>query len=143
MADADLLLGWRNEPATRAASFNSAEISRETHLRWLERVLQDESRALLIVEVGGEALGQIRLDRSKTDPEVAEIHIGLDTAARGRSIGRRALRSAVEQAPDRIGAARVEARVKADNVASLRAFEAAGFRAVRSNDDVVELVAEP
>jgi RimJ/RimL family protein N-acetyltransferase len=143
MADADLLLSWRNDPATRAASFNSAEISRDTHLCWLGRTLKDENCALLIVEVAGEAIGQVRLDRSHEDRDAAEIHIALDPAARGRSIGRLALRAAVGEAPSRIGARRIQARVKPENEASLRAFAAAGFRQVESDAGVVKLVAEP
>jgi RimJ/RimL family protein N-acetyltransferase len=140
IADADLLLAWRNDPETRAASFTSDEISRDTHVRWLERKLADADCALLIVEHGGQPVGQVRLDR---EGDAAEIHIALAPAARGRSLGREALRAAVTATPEVLGARRVEARVKEDNVASLRAFEAAGFRVVGRERGVVELVAEP
>jgi RimJ/RimL family protein N-acetyltransferase len=142
-ADADVLLAWRNDAGTRAASFNSEEIPRDGHVRWLAAKLNDPDCALLIVEAQGEAVGQVRLDRSDEDRDVAEIHIALDPAARGRSIGRRALRAAVGEAPAKIGAHRIEARVKPENEASLRAFEAAGFRVVSNDADVVKLIAEP
>lgn len=142
-ADADVLLAWRNDAGTRAASFNSEEIPRDGHVRWLAAKLNDPGCALLIIEAEGAAVGQVRLDRSHEDPDVAEIHIALDLAARGRSIGRRALRAAVGEAKSRIGARRIEARVKPENEASLRAFEAAGFRLIGSDADVVKLVAEP
>lgn len=140
-ADADLLLTWRNDPATRAASFDQEEIARDAHVRWLEQKLNDDGCALLIVQVAGVSVGQVRLDRSDVDPQLAQIHIALDSTARGRSIGRLALRAAVAEAPARVGASRIEARVKAENEASIRAFEAAGFRVVGNDGGVVELVA--
>jgi RimJ/RimL family protein N-acetyltransferase len=138
MADSDLLLAWRNDPAARAASFSLDEIPRATHLHWLEGKLADPSCAVLIIEHSGEPVGQIRLERAG---DTAEIHIALAPAARGRSIGRQALRSAVAHART-LGARRVEARVKHDNEASLRAFEAAGFRVVGREQGIVELVAD-
>jgi RimJ/RimL family protein N-acetyltransferase len=139
-ADADLLLAWRNDPATRAASFSSEEIPREAHLRWLAGKLEDDNCALLVIEVAGAPVGQVRLEK---DGDTAEIHIALAPAARGRSIGRQALQAAVGQAPVTLGAKHVVARVKADNESSLRAFEAAGFRVRSLEEDVVTLVAEP
>jgi RimJ/RimL family protein N-acetyltransferase len=138
--DADLLLAWRNDPATRAASFSSDEITRDQHVRWLEGKLDDERCALLIVEESGEPVGQVRLER---DGNTAEVHIALAPAARGRAIGRQALRAAVALVPATLGVRRVEARVKDDNEASLRTFQAAGFRIARHEEGVIELVAEP
>lgn len=141
IADADLLLGWRSDPATRAASFSSDEIPRDRHMRWLEGKLADERCALLIVEAEGEPVGQVRLDRVPAAGS-AEIHIALAPAARGRSIGRLALCAAVSRAAA-LGVTRVEARVKNDNEPSLRAFQAAGFRVVAQEAGVVLLVTEP
>jgi RimJ/RimL family protein N-acetyltransferase len=140
MADADLLLAWRNDPATRASSFRSEEIPRATHLKWLERKLADNACAVLIVEEAGEPVGQVRLD---ADAHMAEIHVAVAPVARSRSIGRQALRAAVAQAPALLGVSRIKANVKPDNEASLRAFEAAGFRIVTRDAGVVTLVAEP
>lgn len=141
MADADLLLALRSDPVTRAASFSSDDIPRDTHIRWLEEKLADERCALLIVEAEGETVGQVRLDRAPAAGS-AEIHIALAPAARGRSIGRIALCVAVARAASH-GVTRVEARVKEDNEPSLRAFQAAGFRVVAKEAGVVLLVTEP
>jgi RimJ/RimL family protein N-acetyltransferase len=139
-ADADLLLAWRNDPATRAASFGSEEIPRDAHLRWLARKLEDENCALLVIEIAGAPVGQLRLER---DGDTAEVHIALAPAARGRSIGRHALRTAVAEARSLLGVSRITANVKPENEASLRAFEAAGFRVVTRDAGVVVLVATP
>ena len=139
MADADLLLGWRNDPATRAASFNREEIDYEAHVRWLTRKLAEPECALLIVEDAGLPVGQVRLER---ESDAAEIHIALAPEARGRSIGRRALRAAVAETPALLGVRRVQARVREENHPSLRAFTAAGFHIVGRDGGVVELATE-
>jgi hypothetical protein len=39
MEDADLLLRWRNDPTTRANSFDSSPIDREDHIRWVRAMV--------------------------------------------------------------------------------------------------------
>lgn len=123
-ADAEALWRWRNEPSTRAQSFDSRPILLAVHRDWLADKLADRSVLLAIVELDGLAVGQVRLE-GVNGPE-AEIHIGLGTQARGRGVGRAALEEAAGWAAER-GVRRVVAHVKRDNAASLRAFAAAGF----------------
>jgi RimJ/RimL family protein N-acetyltransferase len=136
-SDEGRLLEWRNEPTSRAASLTEGEVSPEDHKRWYARKLADPSSALFIVMDGDEPVGQIRLDRIAND--VAEVSIGLAPEARGRGIGRRALVLAALEAESRLGVTTISARIKSENVASLRSFEAAGFREVRRDEGVVEL----
>jgi RimJ/RimL family protein N-acetyltransferase len=139
--DEELVLIWRNEVSTRAGSFSSEEISRDEHSRWFARKLADSNCKLLIVEEDGRPVGQVRLDRVEADK--AEISIGLAPDARGRGVGREALRCAVLEAPRRLGVTTVTAFVKHNNAASLAAFTAAGFRVIGESDDVVELLIAP
>jgi RimJ/RimL family protein N-acetyltransferase len=136
-ADAELLLEWRNDPDTRAGSFQQDPIGLEEHRAWLRGVLADSERVLLVVELDGVPSGSVRVDRE--DAETAEIHIALAASARGRKVGLWALREASQQADGLLGVKRIRARVKSDNLASLRAFEAAGFERVDERDGVVEL----
>ena len=136
--DEHLLLGWRNEASTRAASFGSNEISPEEHHRWFADKLRDPGCALFIVEEGGEPVGQVRLDL-RGDGE-AEISIGLAPEARGRGIGRESLRQALLEAPRALGVSRLTALVKRENEASLAAFASVGFVVVGGDGDVVQLL---
>jgi UDP-2,4-diacetamido-2,4,6-trideoxy-beta-L-altropyranose hydrolase len=138
--DEERLLTWRNDPSTRAASFTSEVISAADHGRWFARKLRDPACALLIVEEGGRPVGQVRLDR--LDPNLVEISIGLAREARGHGLGREALRLAVSEASGLFAVKTIRAMVKPGNDASLRAFNAAGFRIVREDDDAVELLCE-
>jgi RimJ/RimL family protein N-acetyltransferase len=135
--DEDLLLKWRNDPATRRASFRSDEISSADHHRWFLEKLEDPDCAILVVEVDGLPVGQIRLDRVAVG--VAEISIGLAAEVRGRGFGRKALLRAVPEAKRLLGACCIKALVKRGNAASLAAFASAGFRVIREDGTVVEL----
>jgi RimJ/RimL family protein N-acetyltransferase len=135
--DAEALLAWRNDPATRAASFDQDEIALEDHRAWLGRRLADPACVLLVVEEEGRASGSVRLERE--DAGTAEIHVALAPEARGRGLARRVLREASERAGELLGVDVVRARVKAGNESSLRAFRAAGFEAAGERDGVVDL----
>jgi RimJ/RimL family protein N-acetyltransferase len=124
-ADALKLWQWRNEPDTRAASFDSEPIAYGDHARWLEAKLNDENVFVLIAVAGGEAeIGYVRLDRHG---DSVEVNLSLDRSRRGRGLGTSAIRAATEYAVDTLGIGRLTARVKPENTASVRAFRAAGF----------------
>jgi len=135
--DAALLLAWRNDPDVRAASFAQDEVSEREHREWLRAKLGEPGSLLLIVELSGEPVGQVRLDRRTADE--AEISISLAPPARRRGVGRAALSLAVGEAATRLGVRLVSARVKEDNERSLHAFEAAGFAETRRSAGVVTL----
>ena len=134
--DRDLLLAWRNDPVTRAASFNSDEVTPDEHDEWLVRKLADRDCALLVAEDEGEPVGQVRFDRRGA---TAEVDIAVAPARRGRGLGTELLRLAAPTARRALGVERVTARVKHDNAASLRAFEKAGFERTGESAGVVEL----
>ena len=118
---------WRNDETTRAASFDSAPIGFETHRRWFDESLQRPDRHLFIVLADGYAAGVVRLDVAAT---AGMVSIYLALAWRGRGVGPSALAALERIAFGPLGLERMEARVKADNVASLAAFRKAGFVAV-------------
>jgi RimJ/RimL family protein N-acetyltransferase len=134
--DAELLLTWRNEPTTRQASFDTGNVDRETHIRWLDRRLTDPRCVLLIVTIDGEPAGQLRIDLEDNDK--ATVSIGLAPRARGRRLAAPALRLAEPVAREH-GAVRLVAQVKADNEPSLRAFRRSGYHEVGRTAQVVTL----
>lgn len=135
--DEQLVLAWRNEASARAASFSTRKISHRRHHTWFTDRLADPDCVLLIVEEDGRPIGQVRLDRLNRDS--AEISIGLSPDARGRGLGREALRRSVLEATRLLAVADIKAFVKQSNAASLAAFIAAGFRVVGEGDEAIEL----
>ncbi|SDC00292.1 GNAT family N-acetyltransferase [Nocardioides lianchengensis] len=133
--DADRLLAWRNERSTRAASLTQDVIEPAAHRSWLERRLADETCRLLIVELDGTPVGQVRLDRSGGD---AEVSIGLAEHVRGRGVGAEALRL-VRGALPWPEVIRLLAHVREENAASLRLFAGLGYDELGRDDGVVAL----
>lgn len=124
-ADAALLWTWANEPAVRAASFRSDPIPWESHLRWFSARRADTGTRMLIAEQAGEPLGVVRFESTH---DGFTISVAVAAAARGRGWGARIIAGSTAEVAAATGARRINAFIKPANVASLRAFERAGYR---------------
>lgn len=138
--DAALLLGWANEPTTRAAGYHPEPIDPDTHRRWLADRLGAPGRRLYIGLDDGMPVGPVRIDIDADGR--AEVGISVAPAARGRGVGRGLLAAGLAAAlADTVAdAARADAdaadlpirtfvaRIRPDNAASLALFRGAGFR---------------
>lgn len=117
------LLRWRNHPAIRAVSHDQTEINEATHTAWLERTLDDSRRLLLIAERKGEAVGVVRFDLDTPQAFISVYRVPESTERDGL------IRAASDWiAGQRPEIRRIVAEVLPDNVASLAAFHAAGYR---------------
>lgn len=122
MEDADLLFIWRNDPVTRLGSHSDAEFDFESHLSWLKSSLASQTRDLLIVEENGLPVGTVRIDYPAVG--VAALSWTVAPEARGRGVGKRMVRLAVEMIP---ASCIIRAEVKVENTASIKVAEAAGL----------------
>jgi RimJ/RimL family protein N-acetyltransferase len=118
--DAARLLAWRNDPETRRASHDSAEVTPEEHRAWLERVLHDPDRRLWVVRRGHEAVGTVRADRDAEG--TTELSWTVAPGARGQGLGKRMVALVAARL---VGPLRAE--VKRGNTASGKIAEAAGM----------------
>ena len=127
--DADLLLEWRNDPQTRIASHNTAEVKIDEHISWLTRVLNNQNRRLLIAEEDGVPVGTVRADYSDG---VYELSWTVAPNARGRGVGKRMVALLAKQITEPI-----RAEVKVGNEASGRIAEHAGMKYEREDNGVL------
>ena len=125
-SDADLLLAWSNDPATRLASFHPAPIERTRHLQWLAARLASPTTGFWIGEAGGRPIGQIRVE--VIADRVGEISIATAPEARGVGLGGALLRAGIEEAGRVLSLVSLLARVRLDNAASIALFVGAGFK---------------
>lgn len=124
-ADAGTLYAWRNHPRVRAVSRNTADFAYDEHLRWMDKVLNDPQRHLLIGERDGEPVGVLRFDVADDEAEVS-IYLAPDRIGSGD--GAALLRAGEEWLrAERPAVQRLNAWVNAGNVASERLFERCGF----------------
>jgi UDP-2,4-diacetamido-2,4,6-trideoxy-beta-L-altropyranose hydrolase len=126
--DSRMIWSWANDPLTRAVSFSSDPISWERHVKWFESQLAD-SNAMFYVATDAQAapLGQVRFN---VDNGRGTVSIGLGSEHRGKGLGVKVLDQAVQEVFQTGRVRQLDAYVKADNQASLRLFERAGFREV-------------
>jgi UDP-2,4-diacetamido-2,4,6-trideoxy-beta-L-altropyranose hydrolase len=124
LADRERIWHWRNERGTRAASFDSATIRWDTHVRWFDNALQRSDRKIFIIEADSVAVGTVRLDIVEREASVS-IHLAQEW--RGQGFGSSALRALAELAFGPLEIDRLIASIKPDNQVSIGAFAKAGF----------------
>ena len=127
--DADRLMSWRNDPATRAASHNAAAVSTEQHRAWLASSLANPDRELFIALLDGKPVGTVRADRGE---DAVELSWTVAPAARGRGLGGPMVRLLAERI-----AGPIRAEVRVGNPASSRIAIGAGMRLVGQQGDVL------
>jgi RimJ/RimL family protein N-acetyltransferase len=126
--DTRLLFEWRNDPETRQASLNQAEISWATHVAWLDQKLRDPDCRIWMLERDGDAVGQVRYER---DGPIARISLSIAAAFRGRGLGAELLKRSVPLACLELGPSLLVGVVLPANTASQHVFERAGFSSAR------------
>jgi len=124
-ADRDVLLAWRNDPTAHRYYEHPHPVTPDVHDRWLTDRLTLDPPALWLAWDGDTPLGSVRLDTGGDGS--AELSIVVDAAHRGRGTGTVLLTWAQTVAPD-LGVRLLIARIRPENVASRRLFEAAGYQ---------------
>ena len=129
MADADILLAWRNDPEVRSVSFHSSTIQHAEHQQWLTRSIAMQDRILLMAEDRhGNAIGKIQIDFTSETVNSVTIGIVVGQRYRGRGLGTILIEkstSALFKAEKNVQ--QIVAQIKPGNLASERAFRKAGF----------------
>ena len=123
--DAQNLFDWRNDSETRANSIETGEILWENHINWLQKSLLNPMRDLYIIEDDqGASCGTIRLDNDG-DGEY-EISWTVAPEFRGKGIGKKMTKKFFDEyLKDK--KRHVIARVKKENIASIKMIESLGF----------------
>ena len=125
MQDMDLIYKWANDPVVRINSFNSDPIQYDTHVKWYNRVMSDESVLQYILMDDDTPIGQIRLN---IDGSEAEIGYSIASDYRGKGYGHIVLQLVAKEMkanhPD-IGC--LVAKVKPENIVSSKLFEHEGY----------------
>ncbi len=125
-ADSTDLFAWRNAEEVRRYSHDPAPIARDTHQRWLAATLADARRILLIGESEGHPIGVLRYD---LEGSFATTSVYLVPGQGGLGLGSELLKTGSRWLRMRHPEiAEIRAQVLAGNLASERAFEAAGYR---------------
>jgi len=139
-SDCKAVWEWRNDPDTRRNSFSTCQISYAEHKAWFTKCLNDRNVRILVFESGRNRIGQVRFNINPDINGVAEIHVTVAPAFRGKGYGSAILSSAGRYALSNLGLRTILAKIKKTNVPSIRAFRSAGFRHFRHEGENVVLV---
>ena len=123
--DCDMIFNWRNADESRYFSSSTEPIPYETHVSWFDNALLDRDRAILIGEIDGEPAGVIRYDRKD---ERAIVSVYLVPGCKGKGLGVELISGGNQWIENYWQIKTIDALINAENVASIGAFEAAGFR---------------
>lgn len=123
-ADAPIMFDWRNDESTRAVSLESGAIEWDSHIAWLDRVLDASSHRLFVGEIGARPVGVIRFDFSDSDR--GEVSLYLDPSLHGLGLGPPLLLAGEDAA----GIQTIDATVIEINRASQILFTRCGYEQV-------------
>ncbi len=121
--DIDLTYQWATDPLVRQNSYSSDAITIEGHRKWFLRKLEDNEALFIIMEVDGTPVGLVRFERNDT-----QFVIGITVAPdqRGKGYATKMLVEGLKEYSLRWNKP-VYAYIKVENVASVKAFQRAGF----------------
>ena len=118
---------WRNEPEVRRGMFITRRISWREHKGFWDNLLKNKNRFAFVIELAGQDLGAVRLDRAGG---VAEVDIFVSSKYQGRGIGTNAIKE-VEKKAKELNIDKLIAKVKPGNKPSIKMFENCGFKLKR------------
>ena len=132
LADAQDVFNLANDDAVRKGSFDSDPIAWSDHLGWLRAKLGDNNCYFFIVDSQGEFAGQVRFDII-TEGKEAEISVSLQKQARGLRLSTFVISRSIKQLLKACkGVKVIKAYIKQSNTASVKCFEEAGFKFLKS-----------
>lgn len=124
--DCDAIYEWRNAEETRRYIFNAEPIPLDVHRSWYCRALENPERILLVGEIGSKAVGVLRFDLSG---EEALISVYLVPGGQGQGVGSQLIHCGSQWLRNNHSQIKIiNAEIFKENVGSLLAFEAAGYK---------------
>lgn len=123
--DSGLLYAWANDEDVRKNAFNTQPIAWNEHCTWFAKKMHDSKCSMYIFQNDRRLpLGQIRGDI--VDGKI-EIDYSIDKNQRGKGYGKKMLELFIEKSFGLAKTIEFIAKVKIENVASQKCFEACGF----------------
>ena len=132
--DAQDVFNWRNDPGTRANSFNKDELDFESHMLWFGKRLGRENTLMYILMNGNQKAGNIRIDIEGTTGEISYM---IAPEARGKGYGKKILallEKTLSETPAGERITGLKGSVLKGNKASCKCFIANGYTQSEEED---------
>ena len=134
-SDYEDILKWRNDERSRKMFFNSKIITPIMHEAWFFEVLNNNNKVMYIGELDNYKVGVCRFDFDKSRL-VSEVSINMNPHLRGKGLGKLFLKSSIVKYI-RNNKTNLVAKVKSDNLASIKIFTHSGFEIIQDNDNKI------
>jgi RimJ/RimL family protein N-acetyltransferase len=131
LQDTLLLFDWANDPEVRNNAFSHGSIPWEDHFKWFTQKIASENTQIFILSNDSLPVGQIRFDRDGIE---WLIDYSVSAQNRGKGFGKKIVALALEQFDN---GSHFKAKVKKENLASQKVFEANGFEVSQQDDKIV------
>lgn len=135
--DLDTYFKWANDKEVRMNSFNTDPISYDSHCSWFKSNI-DSPKSFFYIFCSGEDIpvGNIRFI---LENDTATLGFLIDQKFRGLGLGKKILTEGTKAIfQDNQNVKKLKGFVKADNAASIKAFNASRFQEVESNEPNVK-----
>jgi len=126
-SDFMLIFHWINDPLVRSMSFDRSSITLETYKEEFERILSQQNTHLLIIERYDDSGNWLPIAQVRVD-EDGEITMSLACECRGQHLAEPVIKTGISYIRRYPSIERLVAHMQCENVASVKAFERAGFR---------------
>ncbi len=135
LQDCQLLWDWAD--AENKASNASSEPQVPDAAAWHAQILaaQHKTHIRYGIYLDGQVIGDVALQDIDWEEPAASIGMTLRKDMRSKGYGKAALALMLEQAEEKLGAARIWARTRTSNIAAIRCLQGAGFVLTKQSGD--------
>lgn len=134
--DCKMIFDWRNDPDIYKHFFNNQPVEWKTHENWFSKMLISQYIKLLIAfNEKNEIIGQIRFDINEVEVSKAEIGIIVAKMFQGQGYGTKIIFSGCHYVQKNYNINTFVAKIKPENIASIKSFQRAGFQISNSLTD--------
>ena len=134
-SDCGDILKWRNDEISRKMFFNPKTIKPKMHEAWFFEVLNNNNKVMYIGELDNLKVGVCRFDFDKLRL-VSEVSININPQLRGKGLGKLFLKFAIMKYK-RNNRNNIVAKVRSDNLASIKIFAHSGFEIIQDKDNKI------
>jgi len=135
----ELVFGWRNLPEIVDLSSSRRQVSASEHREWYKSVLIDQNKPMFLIEESGSPVGLIRFEVNNSNE--AEISVYLIPGKTGKGIGVLAISVGCNLFSDNDYVKRIIAKIRTDNLRSIKAFSKCGFHITKEKNIDIKHVA--
>lgn len=134
ISDAMTLFEWTNENEVRQNSFQSNPIKLNDHMTWFQQKIISSTSQIFILFNNEIPIGQIRIEIVE---DMLEISYSIDFLQRGQGYGKMIIKLVEQKVKKLNKTTTIMGKVKKENIASIKAFEANAYKKIDKGDHLV------